>query len=214
MLAYHLGEKGVGMKYSFSQVLRTKMQEIPTKKEIHYFKMVCYVSFMIGFLVFLCLGKEFVKETTLLDTEALKAIRDNTIESGAFLQYISAKRMLLFVIEAVLWWWGISKIYLYGVWICYSMSAGACLFISLLRYPFSGLFLWIFLYIPHGICYALTLLCAILLAAGKIKGREEKILYLWNHRWLLVSAISFYLLGIYCESYIHIKLLQHFLKYF
>lgn len=191
-----------------------KMQDVLTRKEVYYFKVIGCIGVLLGVCICLCMGKEAVLELELLDVQTLMGIRDESLEGSSFLQYILAKRMLIFVLGAVLWWWGFSKIYWYGIWLGYAASIGICFYISLLRYPFSGLFLWFFLYMPHSLCYIAALICAVLLAAGRIKGREEKILYLWKHKVLLFGGIFCYVVGIYCESYIHITLLQHFLQYF
>lgn len=191
-----------------------KMQDVLRRKEFYYFKVIGCIGMLLGICICLCMGKEAIQEMELLDTETLMAIRDESIEGSSFLQYILAKRMLIFVLGAVFWWWGFSRIYWYSIWLCYSASIGMCFYISLLRYPFSGLFLWFFLYMPHALCYIAALLCAMFLAAGRMKKREEKIIYLWKHGVLLAIGIFCYVIGIYCESYIHIALLQRFLQYF
>lgn len=198
----------------FVQNVRTRWQEMPKKKEIHIFKTIVMIGLAIGLAVFFFLGKEFVENTALLDADALKEIRDNTIDKGKFFRYIFIRRLLLFVTGVVLWWWGFGRIYMYGVLGGCSIVMGACLYISLMRYPFTGLFLWFFLYFPHMIFYAGTLFCGMIMTNSVLRSKEEKIKYLWQNGLLVLILVSLYVLGIYNESYLNVALLQNFLQYF
>ena len=112
------------------------------------------------------------------------------------------------------WWWGFGKLYMYGIWGGCSIVMGACLYISLMRYPFTGLFLWFFLYFPHMIFYAGVIFCGMILTAAAVRGREEKVKYLWQSGLVVCVLVGLYAVGIYCECYINVPLLQLFLEYF
>ena len=202
------------MKKMNVQNLRTRWQEVPGKRALHIFKTIIMIGLSAGLVVFFFLGKEFALNSFLLDADALKEIRDNSIDRGAFFQYVLARRLLAFAAGVLAWWWGFGKLYLYGVIGGCSFVMGACFYISLVRYPFTGLFLWFFLYFPHMIFYAAALFCGMILAAGVFRTRVEKVKYLWQNGVLVFVIVLVYVVGIYCESYLNVPLLQNFLEYF
>lgn len=202
------------MKRFYIQNLRTTWQEIPKRRELSFFKIWILCSFIAGIVVFFFLGKEFVENSDLLDTDALKQIRDNAIDKKEFFQYVLAKRLLVLAAGILAWWWCVGKWYLYGVLTYCSFMMGACLFISMARYPFTGLFLWFFLYFPHMLFYTASLFCAMIVGTGKFHTREEKIKYILQQGLLVCVVMLCYVVGIYCESYWNVSLLQGFLKYF
>lgn len=187
---------------------------MPSKRELHIFKTIIMAGLATGLAVFFFLGKEFVGNSALLDADALKAIRDNTIDRGIFFQYVLVRRLLVLAAGIVAWWWGFGKLYLYGMLGGCGFVVGACFYICMVRYPFTGLFLWFFLYFPHMIFYAAVLFCGMILAAGRFRTREEKVKYLWQKGRLLCVIVLVYAVGIYCESYLNVPLLQNFLQYF
>ena len=196
------------------QNLRTRWQETPKKRELHIFKTVFVVGLSAGLLVFFFLGREFAENSALLDADALKEIRDNSIDKGEFFRYVLVRRLWIFAVGVLAWWWGVGKLYLYGVIGGCGFVMGACFFISLARYPFTGLFLWFFIYFPHMIFYAVALFCGMILAKRIWRTRKEKLNYLWQNGLLVCLMILVYAVGIYCESYLNVPLLQNFLEYF
>lgn len=198
----------------FVQNLRTRWQEVPRKRELHIFKTIVMIGLSAGLVVFCFLGKELVLNSALLDADALKEIRDNTIDKGEFFRYVFYRRLWILVAGVLAWWWGFGKLYLYGVIGGCGFVMGACFYISLVRYPFTGLFLWFFIYFPHMIFYAGALFCGMILATGVFRTREDKIKYLWRNGVLVCVLVFAYAAGIYCESYLNVPLLQNFLEYF
>lgn len=202
------------MNQSISQNFHMKMQDVSKKRELHILKILFIAGFIIGFVIFFFLGREFVEDTCLLDSDSLIEIRDNAIDQGEFFLYVFWRRLLIFGIGVLLWWWGFGRVYVCGVAACCSIVMGACLYISLLRYPLTGLFLWFFLYFPHIIFYAGVILCGMILSAEKCRSKEEKLKFLWQNAVLVILLMLFFILAIYCESYLNVILLQIFLEYF
>lgn len=192
----------------------TRWKEIPKQGEFRGIKKILFLGFSAGLIVLLVWGGEWIADADLLNSDALKELRDSTIDKKDFLEYVMAKRMLLFGIGVILWWWGFCKIYLYIVLTASSFMMGAYFYMSLYRYPFTGIFLWFFLFFPHMIFYVAALICGIMLKSGMHRSREEKIQYLWKNAWKVSLLVLFYIIGIYSESYLNVSLLQNFLKIF
>ena len=205
---------GLGMGHFIIQSIRTRWQSIPKKQELHNFKRLVLLGLAVGLFLFFLLGKEYVESTALLNIEALKVIRDNAIEKKEFFLYLLPRRLMLLAIGMMLWWWGFGRLYLYALLGIGSMVMGACLYISLIRYPFTGLFLWFFLYFPHILFYAGSIFCGMMLTYHGLGSKEEKLKYLWQNSFLVFLLLVLYLFGIYNESYVNVALLQNFLQYF
>lgn len=176
---------------------------------------VLYLScFFAGFMVFLILGKGFLDNLMLLNVNSLREIKDCSIDKAAFFQYICWRRMLVLAAGFLFWWWGFGKWFAYGVLGCAGFSMGACMYTCLLRYHFKGIFLWIFLYFPHVLFYAVVLICGMILSTGVFRIKAEKLKFLWqNGLWELLLLILL-ALGIYSEGYINVALLQNYLQFF
>ena len=202
------------MKQFLSKQLQNKFTDVRKSPKTKTFKMLMGLSFLVGFLLFLFLGSEFCEELSLLDVASLQEIKDNTINKGDFLGYILSRRLLLLAAGSFLWWWGFGKWYVYGLLAGLSFTMGACMYISLMRYHVMGLFLWFFLYFPHVICYAGVLFCGMIIARYAFKTRIDKVKYLWQNGMLITVLLAMLALGIYCESYVNVALLQSFLQYF
>lgn len=85
---------------------------------------------------------------------------------------------------------------------------------SLYRYPFTGIFLCFFLFFPHMIFYFAAMICGIMLKSSINNSRQEKVQYLWKNAWKVSLMVLLYIMGIYCESYLNVSLLQKFLEVF
>lgn len=205
---------GIGMREFNMQDFRTRFQEIPKQDDVQKTNRIAMFGFFAGLLVFFIWGGNIISDTDLLTKEALKAIRDSTIDKKDFFEYVLAKRLLLFGLGVTLWWWGLCRLYLYAALTIGSFMMGAYLYMSLYRYPFTGIFLWFFLFFPHMIFYYVTMICGIMLKSGMHRSREEKIQYLWKNAWKVILLVLFYITGIYCESYLNVPLMQNFLKIF
>lgn len=194
--------------------MQGKLPKMPQKRNLHIIKNIFVAGFIAGLAIFFFLGKEFVEDTGLLDSYSLIEIRDSSIDKATFFVYLFWRRMLLLGIGVLFWWWGFSRLYLYGMIGCSGIIMGACLYISLLRYPLTGLFLWFFLYFPHMIFYAGVVLCGMILAVGKFQKKEEKMKFVWQNAPVVLLLLALFVLAIYSESYWNVSLLRMFLEYF
>ena len=187
---------------------------MPSKGEFRGIKHMLLWGFLAGLFVFCVYGREIVTDTNWLDQGTLKEIRDCSLDEKKFLEYVLAKRILLFGVGVFIWWWGLGKIYLCSVISFCGFIMGAFLWVSLYRYPFTGIFLWFFLFFPHMIFYIASMICGIMLKSTIKSSRQEKIQYLWENAWKVSFLAVLYAMGIYCESYFNVYLLQKFLKVF
>ncbi len=202
------------MKYSFSQQLQNRFPDIHKNSKAQTFKMIFFLSFLVGFILFLFLGKNFLEDAAILNVASLQEIKDNTIDKGDFGGYILWRRLLLLAVGFLLWWWGFGKLYVYGVLASCSFTMGACMYICLLRYKIKGLFLWFFLYFPHVLCYAAALFCGMIISLNIYRNKADKLKYLLQNGLIILLMLGLVCLGMYCESYINVALLQNFLQYF
>ncbi len=202
------------MKKLIWQNVQTSLKGIPKRKEIHYFKIIYFVSLAIGFGALLFLGKDFPEMTKLLDSESLIGIRDNDINKNDFFGYILSSRTLLLAAGIFFWWWNLGKMYLCIAAAGLGAVMGSCLHICFLRYPLTGLLLWFMLYFPHMLFYAGAIFCGIILSSKKLRGREEKLKYLHQKEMLVLILLGLYALAVYAEAYWNVPLLQMFLQYF
>ncbi len=196
------------------QEFKIKWSELPMQGKFRGIKRIVMWGFLAGIVIFLVYGEEIIANTDLLNQDALKEIRDCSMDKKKFFEYVLVKRILLFGMGILAWWWGLGKVYLYIVLSVCSFTMGAFVWVSLYRYPFTGLFLWFFLFFPHIIFYFAVLFCGIMLKSGMHRSREEKIRYLWKNAWKVSLLICLYIIGIYCESYLNVSLLQKFLEVF
>ena len=188
--------------------------EVPSKWESREIKRMLLWGFLAGLFVFFVYGREIVTDTNWLNQALLKEIRDCPFDGKKFLEYVLAKRMLLFGVGVFVWWWGIGNVYLHIVLAVCSFTMGAFLWVSLYRYPFTGAFLWFFLFFPHMIFYIASMICGIMLKTTIKSSRQEKIQYLWKNIWKVSLMLLLYIIGIYCESYLNASLLKKFLAVF
>lgn len=177
-------------------------------------KMVYLGCFLVGFVVFLILGKAFLDENLLLNVNALREIKDSTIDKGDFLGYIFWRRLLVLAACIYLWWKGFGKWVIYGVLGYGGITMGACMYICLFRYHFKGIFLWFFLYFPHLIFYAAALFCGMILTTEIYPNKTEKVKFLWQHGLVVLGMVAAFLLGMYAECYLNVPMLQDFLQFF
>ena len=75
----------------------TGIREIAKSKR---WKLIYGAGFLIGFLVFAVLGRTFVEESTLLDVDSLRGVKDAVIDKSVFLQYVFTRRMLWLIAGA------------------------------------------------------------------------------------------------------------------
>lgn len=202
------------MKQFFLQNLQPKFQSMRKNPRFQTCKMLYLGCFLAGFILFFILGKDFLNDISLLNVNALREIRDSTIDKGAFMQYIFLRRMLLLAAGVLAWWWGFGKLYVYGVWACFGFAMGACMYTCLLRYALKGLFLWFFMYFPHVLFYAVALFCGMILSNGVNRSKADKLKFLWqNSLWVFLLLILLGI-GIYTESHMNVSMFQDFLQYF
>ncbi len=177
-------------------------------------KMLYLCCFLAGFMIFLFMGKELLNDISLLNIDALKEIKNETLDKGAFFNYLLWRRVLILAAGMLFWWWNWGKWFLYGTIGVSAGSMGICMYICLVRYRLKGLFLWFFLYFPHILFYGAVVICAMMLSTRMIRERQEKIKFLLQKgRWVILLLIVFFL-GIYMESYVNTALLQDYLDFF
>ena len=196
------------------QELRTSWSELPKQGEYQRIKRILTWGFLAGVVLFFVYGGEIAADTNLLNQDALKEIRDCSMEKKEFFEYVLTKRILIFGVGGLIWWCGFGKVYLYTVLTICSFTMGAFVWGSLYRYPFTGIFLWFFLFFPHMIFYLAAIICGIMLKSSINRSSEEKLQYLWKNIWKVILLVLLYIMGIYCESYLNVSQLQKFLEVF
>ncbi|MFI3237406.1 MAG: hypothetical protein R3Y47_05170 [Lachnospiraceae bacterium] len=166
------------------------------------FKNWAIISALIGFLACAIFGKKLVLAYGFLDEVALNQIVDATINQYAYLFYCLSKQIIILILFALSWYkgWGLLMSRFFVV--IKSMQLGVCLQVCLMRYGLIGVLLWILLYMPHTLFYAIFYGFIIWIVTKKI----EK-------SWLLyLMIIASFVLSLYLESYSNVEILQSFLK--
>ncbi len=197
------------MQHAKGQV--TGIREVTKSKR---WKVIYAAGFLVGFLLFAVLGKGFVSENGLLDVDSLRQVKDAVIDKAAFLQYIFRRRILWLLVGVFIWWWGYGKWYIYGLLGISGFAMGACLQAAMMQYSLKGIVLWIFLYFPQVIFYAGAFLCGIILCTGAFKEKAEKVRFLVQNGLTILLLAILYGVGIYCEGYLNVVLLQNYLQFF
>lgn len=183
-------------------------------KKLFQTKNLVLLLFAAGFFCFFIFGRTVLDDISLLDSVSLKRIRDAGIDKGSFFQYVCISQFFLLLTFCFCWWHQKGSICVYSFLAMGAFSLGTSLAVSLMRYHFKGIVLWVVLYFPHTISYYLALYCAMALSYHRCKGRAEKIHCLMqNMKWIL-GMIASLLLAIYLESYVSSTILQKYLEYF
>lgn len=202
------------MKNSLLQHTKLQVSGIIQIAKSRRWKLIYAIAFLAGFLLFAVFGKTFVAESTLLDVDSLRGVKDAVVDKPAFLQYIFWRRMLWVAAGICIWWWNYGTLYIYGLLGCCGFVMGACLQTCIMRYSMKGVVLWIFLYFPQVIFYAGAFFCGMMLCTGVGKSKPDKIKFLWQNILLLILLACLYAIGIYGEGKLNVEILQSYLQYF
>ncbi len=207
------------MKDLLLQHAKSQVEDVRQITKSRRWKMIYGIGFLLGFLLFAILGKNLVMERGLLDVDSLREVKDAMIDKSAFLKYVFRRRLLWLLAGILAWWWGFAKWYIYGILGGYGFVMGACLQTVIMRYGMKGIMLWIFLYFPQVIFYAGVLFCGIVLVnriPDRVGERWPALKWgtLMQNGLILLCMIGLYALGIYCEGYLNVVLLQNYLQFF
>lgn len=213
-IPYFIGQGESAMKDFISNQLQTKVQGVRKNPRFQTCKMIYLCFFGAGFVIALLLGKDFLDKAGILNVNALKEVRNTSFDKKDFLQYIFRQRILLLAIGAVLWWWNLGKLYVYGILGWAGFSMGICMYTCLLRYALKGIFLWFFMYFPQVLFYTTAMICGMILSSGVHRDKAEKIKFLFQNGLLVLLLIVFCGLGIYTEGTWNAAMLKDFLQYF
>lgn len=202
------------MNQFISEKLQTRVQSVRKNPRYQVCKMLYLVSFGLGFIMVLMLGKNFLSKTELLGVEALIEVRNASLDREKFLKYIFGQRFLIFSAGVILWWWNLGRLYVYGILAWTGFSMGICMYTCLLRYALKGFFLWFFLYFPHALFYAGVIICGMILSSEVHRDRMNKIKFLWQNGLWGILLLVLCAIGIYTEGTWNAAMLQDFLQYF
>ncbi len=177
------------------------------------FGMIMGLGFTLGCILVMLCRQTILQDIALLDVDSLYLVRDSVIAGHAYFFYLLPRRGFVFLVLALLWWYGAGGIGLKLTAFLMGAEAGIWLQACLEQYYLKGILLWIFLYIPYVFFYIAAVWLGLTICEADTD-RPKRRRLLKEKPWLFAAVAVLFLIGLYLESEVHPVWLKSFLKVF